>query len=431
MVSTRSSRPRASEKKEPREGQALPARPYDWGLVTVVSALLLLGLLMVLSAGFPKALEVGSSPYSFALRQLQWIPVGVAALIVAARIPYTVWERSSIPIMAIALLGLIAVLVIGDDRYGARRTLFNGSIQPSEPAKVALLIYISAWLASKGERIRDISYGLVPFGVLMGGVAGLIVAEPDISTTVILVAAGGLVFFLAGADMRQILLGGAIAALTLFLLIYYNGHAQARLESYLASYRDPLQSTEQQIAQGAQALTEGGPLGVGLGQGQAKYPARLPLAWSDNIFAVIGEELGLLGGLLVIGLYGLFAHRGFRIASQAGDMFGALLAAGITCLVLIQALVHMAVAVALAPPTGVPLPFISLGGSSLVTMLGATGMLLSIGRYGHVPVGRSSSGPRMAHAHFDLRWRHRRSRVPRAGRGRKAPARSRARRRVR
>lgn len=417
--------------KRTSQTQTAAQSAYDWGLVTVVTALTLLGLLMVFSAGFPWAMENLGSPYYYVLRQLQWLPIGIAALIVAARIPYTVWERWSVPLMALTMLALLAVLLVGEERLGAKRTLLGGSLQPSEPAKIVVLIYISTWLASKGERIRDISYGLVPFGILMGIVAALIVAEPDISTTVILVTAAGIVFFLAGADMRQILLGGMIAAITLALVIGYSEHAQARIQSYLVSYRDPLQSSEHQIVEGAQAMVQGGPLGVGLGAGEAKYPARLPLAWSDNIFAVIGEELGLLGSLLVVALYGLFAYRGFRIASRTPDMFGALLAAGITCLVLLQALVHMAVVLAIAPPTGIPLPFISQGGSSLVTMMGATGILLSIGRYGAtVPVARPAS-QRMAHARFDLRWRDRRSRVSRPGRGRTTRGRRQTRRATR
>lgn len=399
--------------------QNLTNRPsasrYDWGLITVVTALLLFGTVMVFSASYPWAMTFQTTPFFYISRHLQWIALGIVALIATASIPYTAWERWSVPLLAIGLLALMAVIVLGDDRFGAKRTLFDGSVQPSEPVKIIVLIYISTWLASKGSRIRDINYGLIPFGILMGIVAGLIVAQPNISTTILIVTTATIVFFLAGAETKQILFGGSIAIGTFWLIVTRSGYAQRRVDALLQSIRNPLGSTEHQIFQASEALVTGGPLGAGLGNSLEKFPGNLPLSWSDNIFAIIGEELGLIGTLLVILLFVLFTYRGLRIAARTPDMFGSLLAVGITCLVALQALLHIAVVVAVAPPTGITLPFVSFGGSSMVTMLGATGILLSISRFQGWQSARGPSRKTTNNATFDLRWGNRRTRLPSAG----------------
>jgi cell division protein FtsW len=386
------------------------AASYDWPLLTIVMALLLLGLVMVFSASYPLALE-GGNAYHYVWRQLLWTAIGLAGLITAARIPYTFWERWSVPLMGGMLLVLLAVLIVGDDMWGARRTLAGGSIQPSEPAKIIVLIYISTWLASKGDRIQNINYGLIPFGILLGIVASLVVAQPDISTTLLIVLSSLIVFFIAGAELKQLLGGVAVAALTFGLVITRNEYAKQRISSYIQSADNPLNSSNWQISQAAQALVHGGPLGLGLGKSNEKLPGSLPLSWTDNIFAIIGEELGLLGTLVVVLLFAFLAYRGIRIALKAPDNFGMLLATGITCLLVLQALVNMAVTVAIAPPTGLPLPFISFGGSSLVTTLGAIGILLSISRYSSSSIAQPG---RLSNARFDLRWWDRRSRVSRS-----------------
>jgi len=255
----------------------------------------------------------------------------------------------------------------------------------------------------------------------MGIIAGLIVAQPDISTTILILTTASIIFFLAGADTKQILFGGAIAIGTFWLVITRSVYAQRRIDAMMQSIRNPLSSPEYQIHQASQALVSGGPLGAGLGNSLEKFPGNLPLSWSDNIFAIIGEELGLIGTLLVIRLFALFAYRGLRIASRTPDMFGSLLAVGITCLITLQALLHIAVVVAIAPPTGITLPFISFGGSSMVTILGATGILLSISRYQGWQAARGQSRKITNDATFDLRWGNRRTRVPSPGRSASDP----------
>lgn len=403
------------------KGQTLDRSQYggfDWALLTVITALLIFGFVMVFSASYPWAMSNLGTPFFFLLLQTRWVVLGTITLIVMALIPYTVWERWSVPLMGFGLLSLMAVIFLGETRYGATRTLFSGSVQPSEPVKIIVIIYISTWLASKGDQIRDINYGLIPFGVLMGIVAGLIVAQPDISTTILIVTTASIVFFLAGAELKQIIVGGAITVMTFWLVITRNPYANRRVNALLESIRNPLASEEWQIHQASEAVVRGGPVGVGIGSSIEKFPGNLPLSWSDNIFAIIGEEMGLIGTLLIILLFALFAFRGFRIATHAPDIFGTLLAIGITSLLVLQAIIHIAVVVAVAPPTGVTLPFVSFGGSSLVTTMGAAGILLSISRGREQMAARKTASRKKKNATFNFRWRNRRSRLPSARRSR-------------
>ncbi len=383
---------------------------YDWGLLTIVMLLLGLGLVMVFSSSFAQGLYGNDNPFYYIVRQLAWSAVGVVTMVFAARVPYRTWERWSVVLMAVALLALMTVVIFGSERIGAIRTFFNGSVQPSEPAKIIIVMYISAWLASKGERIRDVRVGLLPFSVLMGAVAVLIVAQPNISTAILIVATASIMFFIAGAEMKQLLVIAAGAAATFWLVIKYSAYANGRVQRYLESLWNPMHSNEYQVQQSVEALVRGGLWGRGIGNGAAKLPGYLPVSWSDNIFAVIGEEMGLLGALLVIFLFAMLAYFGLRTALRAPDNFGMLLATGITASLTLQALLNMAVIVAAAPPTGVTLPFISYGGSSLVTALGAVGILLNISRHAGEGTRSAALGSKM-YARFDFGWRNRGTRL--------------------
>ncbi len=388
----------------------------DWGLLAVVMTLLGLGIVMVFSASFAKGIiELNNRPFYYISLQLTWCGIGLVGLVVASRIPYWVWEKWSVVLMALALLALVAVIMVGSTEFNAKRTFFGGSVQPSEPAKIIIIMYISAWLASKGERIRDVRVGLLPFSVLMGAIAVLIVAQPNISTAILIVATASVMFFIAGAEMRQLFMVGAGAAATFWLVIRYSTYANDRVQKFMASLWDPLQSDEYQVQQAIEALVRGGLTGKGLGNGYAQLPNYLPVSWSDNIFAVIGEEMGIMGALLVIFLFAMLAYFGLRTALRAPDNFGMLLATGITASLTLQALLNMAVIVAVAPPTGVTLPFISYGGSSLVTALGAVGILLNISR--HAEAGKPSAAARSkSYARFDFGWRNRGARLSSTGR---------------
>lgn len=361
---------------------------------------------MVFSSSFAQAFEGYGDPYYFIVRQVIWTTLGIAGLVIASRIRYTLWEQWSILLMGAALLALLLVLPFGAERFGASRTFYGGSIQPSEPAKIIIIIYISAWLASKGARIRNVRVGLIPFSVLMGFITVLIVFQPDISSALLLVTTALILFFIAGADLKQLVLVGVGMTLTFWLVITNSTYAGNRIQKFMDSVWNPLESAEWQVVHSVSALNRGGPVGVGIGNSIGKFPGYLPLSWSDNIFAIIGEELGLLGTLLVIMLFALFAYRGLRTALRAPDNFGMLLATGITSLLILQALLNTAVVVAAVPPTGVTLPFISYGGSSLVTTLIAVGILLSISRSGvagaeHTTSNSSQLG-QLAYARFDF-----------------------------
>jgi cell division protein FtsW len=398
-----------------RQGRGHTVGRYDWGLLFTVTAMLGLGVVMVFSASYPRGLEGFDDPFYFILRQLAWLALGIAVLVIGARVPYTFWNRWSIPLMGVALLALLGVIIFGTERFGATRTFLNGSIQPSEPAKIIIIVYVSAWLTSKGRRIRDARAGLLPFGVLMGIVAVLIVLQPEISTAILIVVAAAIMLFIAGADIKQLLVVGLIAAFTFWLVITYSSYAADRVDRYLASVGNPLASEEWQVSQAVQALMRGGLWGSGVGNGLAQQTGFLPVSWSDNIYGVIGEEMGLLGTLTVLLLFAVLAYRGLRVALRAPDNFGMLLATGITTILILQALLNMAVIVAAAPPTGVTLPFISYGGSSLVASLFGIGVLLNISRFGLDSGTRAAEAGRYTYERIDLGRGDGRSRLPSAG----------------
>lgn len=360
---------------------------FDWELLSIATAMLVFGLVMVFSASYPYSVLGAEHPFYFVSRQLVWVAVGAVAMLVLARIPFTFWEKWAVPIFVVTMAALAILLVIGVARFGSTRTFFGGSVQPSQPAKVAIVIYVAAWLASKGDRIRDVRAGLIPFSVLLGVLTVLIVFQPSISTAVLIVVTSAVMFFVAGAAIGQLLVILLLGATTFWLLISNSSYAGDRVARYVESVWNPLESTEHQVQQSVQALTTGGPLGVGIGQGTGQQVGYVPLAWTDNIYAIVGQELGFVGAIVVILLFALLTWWGLRIAMRCRDTFGMLLALGITVMLATQAILNMAVVVAVVPPTGVPLPFFSYGGSSMVTAMGAVGLLLSVSRYGRT-IGR-------------------------------------------
>ncbi len=411
---------RARQRTGPVERSRRAHASPDYVLALAVAGLVIIGLMMVYSATFDWSYQEYGSSFHIASRQFLWVGLGVVVLRVIAAVPYDRWRQLALPVMGGALLLLVLVLFVGGERFGARRSFFNGSIQPGELVKPALVIYIAAWLASKGDQIRDVTYGLVPFAVLIGVVAGLIVMQPDVSTATLIVITALAMFFFAGADIFQLAVGGAISGVTFFVLINQLPHARQRIDEYLLIWRDPTH-VGYHIQQALIALGSGGLFGVGLGQGQQKL-GYLPAPHTDSIFAVLGEELGFVGCLVVIGLFILLAHRGFKIATEAPDAFAALMACGITCWLTFQALVNIAVMTGLVPFTGVVLPFISSGGSAMVVSLAGVGLLLSVSR--GRPVGkrgkRGKQGKRQGagggRASLDRRGGNRGTRLSRSGR---------------
>jgi cell division protein FtsW len=348
-----------------------------WILVSVL-ALTCLGLLMVYSASISQAWVQGSSTV-YLKKEGLFIVFGLMAMMVGATVRYTTWKRFSTPIAAVSVLLLVAVLVphVGTTSNGAQRWFGFGSfqIEPSEIAKVGMAIYFAHWLSKKGDKMRSLGACTVPFGVMLGLVCILVLKQPDMGTAVVIATAMIAVYFVAGARLDHLaagILAGFGAALVGVRMDAYRG---ARFAVWL----DPWKYSKGAGFQAVQvliALGRGGLLGVGPGNSQQKYI--LPAPFTDSIFAVTGEELGFIGAISVVGLFVLLAYRGFRVANHAPDAFGKLLAAGITATIAIQAFVNIAVITASIPFTGVPLPFISYGGSSLVVCLFGAGVLLNI-----------------------------------------------------
>jgi len=249
---------------------------------------------------------------------------------------------------------------------------------------------------------------LIPFAILIGAVAALIVSQPDISTAIIIVLTAVVMFFIAGADVLQLLIGFAFGSAAFALLISRSPHAWDRVSGYLSTLNDPYTGSSYQVREALAALGLGGLTGQGLGMGTQKLNA-LPLPHTDTIFAVLGEELGLMGTMLVIALFAALAYRGFKIALEAPDSFGAVLAAGVTFSLLFQALINIAVVTATLPFTGIPLPFISYGGSSMLVSMASVGVLMGVSR------GKSKKESRRR-ARYNIGGRNRRTRVSRTGR---------------
>ncbi len=369
---------------EPRVAPA--PRRVDLMLVVAVAALVVIGLDMVYSASFVVAQQgqAFQSDTYFLTRQLTWAAIGSAGLIVAAWVDYHRWRPLAAPLLALTVVALVAVLgsQLGKTAYGAQRWLDLGplpAVQPSEFAKLALVLFYAGWLARQKARLRRLESGLLPFALVLVVVAGLVMAQPDFGSAFVVIVVAVCMFFLSGARVLHLVGGLLVGGTALAFLATSVGYRSARVAAFLHSGQDPLgigwHSTQASIALGS-----GGLFGLGLGASRQKF-YYLYGAHTDSIYAVIGEELGLVGTLGVLALFVLLAYRGYRVALAAPDTFGALLAAGLTSWLIFQALTNVAVVTSTVPFTGIPLPFVSFGGSSLLVSLAAVGLLLSISRH--------------------------------------------------
>jgi len=343
-----------------------------------VITLMAFGLMMVYSASWGPSLEIGDDPAYFFTNQLRWAVLGSLGMVAISLVDYHRFQKLVVPMMIIMLGMLIAVLITGETRLNAQRALFGGSVQPSELAKLAIIVYLAFWLNSKRDVINNIWFGLVPMGAIIGVTSGFILAQPDLSAVLTIVIMGGLMFFLAGVDWKQVLIIIVIAAAATWLLVTIMPTGKARLEPYLAGLRNPIDASYH-VQRSLESIVRGGVFGVGIGRGATKFTG-LPVAHTDSIFAVIAEETGLLGAAGVIGLYMIVLWRGLTIANRAPDLLGKLLAAGCTLWLLLEATVNMAVMVNLLPFAGNALPFISAGGSSLTMCLAAVGLIMNVAR---------------------------------------------------
>jgi cell division protein FtsW len=357
------------------------AGKIDSWLLIVVLALLCIGIVMVYSASsFIAARYYGDASY-YLQRELMWVVLGIIAMLVTMRVDYRRWRRFSLVGMLIILPLLVLVLKFGVNIYGATRWIAIGSFfsfQPSELTKLVLALYIADWLARKGNQVSSFFYGLAPFVILVGVVLGLVLLENDMGTAIIIAGFATAMFFAAGANIVQFLLAGACGGL-IFLQEALHGYRYYRITGFLDPFKN-ITSINLQLYQSLLALGSGGWFGLGLGASRQKT-GYLPLPYTDSIFAVLGEELGFIGCAAVLLLFLSLAFRGFRLARRAPDVYGSLLATGITTWLVLQAMINIGATTGSIPYTGVPLPLISFGGSSLVVSMAAIGVLLNISRY--------------------------------------------------
>jgi cell division protein FtsW len=352
-------------------------------LLVATAMLVILGLLAVYTSSFAVGYhEFGDTNY-FVGRQAVFALLGVVALVVFMRMDYNRLRAWSVPMLLLALAGLIAVLVpgVGVERNGAARWLELGpiSFQPSEFAKLAVIVYIAAWLASRGKDIRQFSLGFVPFVLLLGIVGGLIIAEPDMGTMIIIFLTASTLFFVAGAPLSHLGLligvGGAIS----YAVILHREYQMDRLAMFVNPESDA-DGSGFQIIQLLVALGSGGPLGLGWGDGKQKF-FYVPGAHTDGVFAIVGEEVGFIGLMAILGLFGFFVYRALLVTLNSRDRFSMLLCIGIIAWISAQTLINIGGITRTIPLTGVPLPFLSYGGSSLIMLMAAVGVLLSVSRY--------------------------------------------------
>jgi cell division protein FtsW len=360
-------------------------------LFAVLVVLNLVGLVMVLSASSVNALHVEGSSFYYFERQLMWLGIGTVLFLVTLRYDYRRLRRWAMPllVLSIALLVLVLVPGIGVNANGSSRWIGVGSfgIQPSEFAKLGVLLFAADLLARRADWIDDTRVTLRPVLVVFAVIAGLIMLQPNLGTTLVIASITFAMLFSAGVPLGPLAGYGAVGVVGAAAASMGESYRRARLFAFMDPWKDPL-NTGYQTIQSQVSLASGGWFGVGLGASRAKW-GFLPYAHTDFIFAIIGEELGLVGALLVVALFVALGFLGVRAAVRARDEFGRLLAIGITTWFCVQAFVNIGAVIGVLPITGVPLPFISFGGSSLLATMGAAGILLNVARQGRETVVRA------------------------------------------
>jgi cell division protein FtsW len=340
---------------------------------------------MILSAGSISAVEGYGTSFWYFNRQTLYAAAGVVGLVVTARLPYSFWRRAAIP-MLLALLPVMLLTLhpaFGSSLYGASRWIDLGPItlQPAEFAKLLTICAAAAILSRPWKHLQRPRDALLPLAPLVAVVAGVVLLQKDLGTALVICGSAFLLLFAAGLPLRHLVWTGLAGAAATAFFIFGEAYRRTRfLEAWLNSELDP-SGAGWQLRQGLIALGSGGWFGVGLGNSRQKWDY-LPNAHSDFVFAVLGEELGLIGALAVLSLFGVLLFAGIRIAMNAHDPFGRLLAAGITGWIGLQTLVNLGAVTGLLPITGVPLPFLSFGGTALVVTLAGVGVIASVGLEG-------------------------------------------------
>jgi cell division protein FtsW len=351
-------------------------------LSLVVGVLLIIGLGAMRSASSFVGIEQEGSGWAFFTRQLAAMGVGLVALVAAARVRYSWYRKAAVPIFLASIAGLVAVLVVGDRDNGSQRWIDLGftEFQPSEFAKFATIVALAAVMAKKERVLEDVWHFVIPVVIIVGTTGFLIMRQPDLGTTLIVAAAAFAVLAVSASPLRYVTMAGVLGSLAATIMAYGADYRLARVSAFLDPYADEL-GDGYQVLQGLGALGTGGAFGVGLGASRTRW-GWVPNAHTDFIFAIIGEEIGFAGGLVILGLFTFIGVLGLVIAFRARDRFGRFLAVGITVWITVQAVVNIGGVVQALPITGIPLPFISFGGTALVMVMGATGVLINIARNG-------------------------------------------------
>ncbi len=372
--------PEESFREAERGGVDLP-----FMLLTLL--LLGMGVLMVLSASYARAYydlehETGGNAAYYFIRQLLFALCGVGVMLFCSRLPMGFYRRISVPVLGAAVLCLMLVLIpgIGSKVNGARRWINLGftTFQPSEIAKIGVILCFSAMICKRKNEMQDLRRGLLPFALILVGIAALLVLEPHFSATIIILAIGLVMLFIGGAKLRWFLIGGGTAIGLLTVAFFTVDYVRARVMSWLDPFADPT-GDGWQVVQSLYSIGSGGLLGLGLGNSRQKY-LYLPEEHNDFIFSVICEELGFIGSVLILALFAMLILRGYWLSLHARDRYSFLVGTGITTLLALQVILNVAVCTNSLPCTGISLPFFSYGGTALLLQMAEMGMILSLSR---------------------------------------------------
>jgi cell division protein FtsW len=350
----------------------------------LVVVLVFIGLVAISSAGIVVSQAKFGDPYHYFKHQLFYgaIP-GLIAMLIVSRINYNLWRKMAVPFFVVAVLSLIAVLISshGLELKGAKRWVMLGpvSFQPTEMVKLAVIVYLASLLAKKGKEIKNFSESLIPFAVAMGLVGGLILLQPDVGSLGAIMFIALTMFFLAGASFKHIVSLVAIGIALLGIMIKLEPYRMNRFLAFIDPSIDP-QGIGWQVKQAAIAVGSGGIFGVGLGHSHQKF-SYLPEVVGDSIFAIIAEEVGMIGAGVIVLVFVMLALRGFRLARKAPDRFSSFLVLGVSLWIIFQAFINIMAIIGLMPLTGITLPFISYGSTSLIFVLVGVGIVLNISRY--------------------------------------------------
>lgn len=355
-------------------------RRFDTALFLSVMLLLAIGVVMVYSSSSIVALKRYNDGYYFLKRQLLFASLGVFIMLAVSRIDYRIYQKFAYPLLGISLISLVLVLIphVGVDIAGTRRWFRVGgfTFQPAEFMKIAMVIYMAHSLSKKGERVKAFSVGIVPHMMVLGFTLLLILMQPDFGTSMAIAAVVFIMLFTAGARLTHLLSLVLLSLPAIYMLVFRVAYRRRRIMAFLNPWDDP-QNVGFQIIQSFLAFGNGGLFGVGLGDGRQKM-FYLPESFTDFIFSTIAEETGLIGILIIMALFVTFIVRGLQMSLRMKDPFGRYLALGLTSVIGLQAFINMAVVMGLLPNKGLPLPFISYGGSSIMTTLIGVGILLNI-----------------------------------------------------